>query len=368
LIALKGARQLEVEHLYQEALEIADRLGDSKRRFQALWNLWFVKFTRGDYAPAIKEAEALLQMAERVGDEDQLLEAHHSIWPTLVAMGRQRAAGPHLQQGLALYSRERHAGLAYVYAGHDPGACCRWHLAMNRWLLGFPEQAVGYVEEALHFAAELKHPQTTGLAMMYASWLRHQRGETELAVRTDDQLIALAEMHGFQPYLSYARVMRQIHAPEVDSVALRDLCNREFAGLILSQWRRAFCICALAERCASAGHTDEAREAMAWLTVSERTAVYAAEVLRVEGEVALRSSAPDFVLAEERFRRAMDLARSNEEKSLELRAATSLARLWAGQNRRSEAHGLLSTIYDWFTEGFETADLRAAKSLLDDLG
>jgi predicted ATPase len=283
-------------------------------------------------------------------------------------MGEQKAAVPHLERGKTLYSRERHAGQAFIYGGHDAGACARWHLAFNRWVLGWPEQALGHMRDAMRLAEELDHPQTLAIALSYAAWLHFQRGEHRAAAGIVEELIALSEANGFEPHLGYARVMRQACATtQLDVQVLHELCNRELAARALSQWRRAFCICALAERGTASGHPEEARAAIASLAQPDRNAYYAAEILRVEGEIALRSRPRDAALAQGRFRSALELARSRQEKSLELRAATSLSRLWRDQSRRSEARALLAPVYGWFTEGFDTADLRAAKALLEEL-
>jgi hypothetical protein len=239
---------------------------------------------------------------------------------------------------------------------------------MNRWLLGFPEQATAAMQDALRLVGELRHPQTTGLALSFSTWLQHQRGEHEAARQSAEQLTALSEAHGFRPYLDYAAVLRHVYDLEsTDVEVLRQLCNRELAGLALSQWRRAFCICVLAERCAQTGHANEARSALATLVAADLGTFYGSEIARVEGELILKAQAPDAGEAEKRFRRALEIARARAMKSFELRAAMSLARLWRGQGRRGEARELLAPLYGWFTEGFDTADLRAAKALLEEL-
>jgi len=366
-IGLKGASAPEVESLYQRALQLADRLGDAQRRFQVLWNFWFNKFSRGDYAAAMQAAQALQQEAERSGDTGQILEAHHSLWPTLSEMGQPQAAVSHMERGISLYVRERHAGQALIFGGHDAGACCRWHLAINRWMLGFPEQAASAMRDTLRLVEELQHPQTTGLALTYVSWVEYQRGERAPAARTGERLLALANAHGFRPYLDYATALSRLcigERPGIDS--LRELC-RQFGSFSILRWRKAFCFCVLAEQCAAAGLPDDGLALMASLGQTDRSMMYAPEVLRVEGELLASSAAPDFAEVERRFHEAIELSRARAAKSFELRAAMSLARLWRVQGRRKEAHGLLAPLYGWFSEGFDTADLRAANALLAEL-
>jgi hypothetical protein len=332
-----------------------------------LWNFWYIRFGRGDYAAAMQAAQALHQEAERSGDAGQILEARHSLWPTLSEMGQPLQAVHHMEHGLRLYVREQHAAQALVYGGHDAGACCRWHLAQNRWLLGYPEQASATLRDMMRLVEELQHPQTTGLALAYGSWVQYQRGDRGAAGEISERLVALSNAHGFRPYLGYAVVLSRVCSSEDLGIdTLRDL-SRRFRELPMSRWRSIFCICLMAELYAAAGHAEDGRELMTLLGEGDRSALYAPEAFRVEGELILRSAAPDTAAAEGRFLRALEIARERAMKSFELRTAMSLARLWRDHGRRGEARDLLAPVYGWFTEGFDTADLRAAKSLLQEL-
>jgi len=131
LIALKGATSTEVESTYLRARELVDRLGKTSRRFPVLWGLWYVLFTRGQYAAAQEAGKCLLAIAKSGDDTGQLLEAHHALWATLSAMGHAADAVVHMERGVALYDRMPHSSRAFVYGGHDPGACCRYHLTVN---------------------------------------------------------------------------------------------------------------------------------------------------------------------------------------------------------------------------------------------
>jgi len=366
VVATKGAPSPEVENLYLRARELVDRLGDASRRFPVLWNLWYAKFTQGEYSQAIHAAEELLAAAQLSGDTGQLLEAQHSMWPTLAAMGQQKAAYTHIQHGLALYDRHQHGRQAFVYGGHDAGACCRWHLAQIHWLLGFPDSAASALRDTLIHVEELQHPQTTGLALCYASWVHYVRGENEAAAQATERLMGLSNAHGFRPYLDFAVVLQRVAGERLEDIAPGEF-RRQLGGLSLSQWRKAFCLCLVAERYAQAGLADEGLAILALIAERDRNSMYGAEILRVEGEAIARSSVPDTAKAEHCFTRALELARGREEKSFELRAGMSLARLWQRQGRRQEAHRLLADIYGWFTEGFDTADLQAAKALLGEL-
>ena len=148
---------------------------------------------------------------------------------------------------------------------------------------------------------------------------------------------------------------------------LADLYHR-FMSIRGGAWRRVFCLCLLAGLHADTGRADEGLRVLATIAEEDRGAFYAPEMHRVEGELLLRRSAPATNEAEQCFRRAIALAQGRSEKSLELRAATSPARLLAARGRRDDARSMLAPIYGWFTEGFETADLRAANALLAEIG
>jgi hypothetical protein len=223
------------------------------------------------------------------------------------------------------------------------------------------------MRDTMSLVEELQHPQTTGLALTYLSWLELQLGDRAAAARSSERLLALANAHGFRPYLGYATVLSRVCGGEPLGIdALRELCHR-FGELPMARWRRTFCACLLAERCADAGHAEVGQQFIALLGRVDRVSMYAPEVLRVEGELIARSAAPDPAQAERHLHEAIELSRARAAKSFELRAAMSLARLWREQGQRKEAHGLLAPLYGWFTEGFDTTDLRAAKALLEEL-
>jgi tetratricopeptide (TPR) repeat protein len=364
LIALKGPISSEVEVSYLRALELVDRLRDPSRRFPVLWSLWYVTYTRGEYPAARAAGERLLEAARTGDDSGQLLEAHHSLWATLTAMGRPIEAVVHTEQGIALYDRERHASQTFVYGGHDPGACCRYQLALNRWLLGQPERALAVLHEAQRLAEELKHPLTSAITLWIAAWLHYQRGDREATAATAERLFTLASAHAFSSWLDAAIVLPHTAlGARLGTESLADLHRRLLAARGAS-WRHVFCLCVLAQLYADAGHAEEGSRVLASITENDREAFYAPEVHRIEGELLLRGAPPATDEAERCFRRAIALAQRRGEKSLELRATTSLARLMQGKGQSPEARRALADVYGWFTEGFDTADLRAAKALL----
>ena len=125
-IMIDGAAAPQVEATYRRARTLVERLGDTARRFPVLWGQWFISYTVGQYPSARVLGQRRLEEAEAGDDSGRLLEAHHAVWPTLLAMGETAAAAPHMARGIAIYKKEEHASQALMYAGHDAGACCRY--------------------------------------------------------------------------------------------------------------------------------------------------------------------------------------------------------------------------------------------------
>jgi class 3 adenylate cyclase/tetratricopeptide (TPR) repeat protein len=367
LMAVHGTEAEAVRACYHRALELVDRLGDMSRRFPVLWGLWFVAFMRGQYQEAHASAQQLLSAAQAGADTGRLLEAHHSLWATLTAMGQPAAAVTHAERGIALYDRDRHASHKFFYGGHDPGTCCRYHLAINRWLLGYPDQALAAIREAYRLAEQLGHPMTSAITLGFMTWVHYQRGEREAAVESAERCRSLADSHGFKSWRETGIVMPHARATtHLDAVALAEIGQRLFDVHGVA-WIHIFFLCVFAELCADAGHPEEGLRALAAVRAASRDTLCGPEVYRIEGELRLRSADTSAGAAEQCFRTAIDLARRNEMKSFELRAATSLARLWLRQGREEEARRMLADIHGWFTNGLATRDLVTAKALLEEL-
>jgi class 3 adenylate cyclase/tetratricopeptide (TPR) repeat protein len=364
LIAVKGAASSEVEALYLQARDLVDRLGDSRQLFLITWGLWYVNFTRGRYPAARAAGERLLESAQTDDDTGQLLEAHHALWATLSSMGQPLAVVPHLERGLALYDRERHAAQTFLYGNHDPGACCRWHYALNLWVLGYPDRAQDMIRDALRLTAALEHPLTQTGALWFAAWIHYQQGDHAATLATADRLLALTSEYAFTAWTDAGLVLSHV-GTRPETAVLAEVYAR-LNSTMVTAWRRVFCLCVLAELHGEAGRVQDGLRMLASIEGDDRHAFYAPEIHRIGAELRLQSGHRDE--AEQGYRAAIGLARQRGEKSLELRAATGLARLLAGRGRRDEARSALTDIYGWFTEGFGTADLRAARGLLDELG
>ena len=367
LISVKGPQSEEVEGEYRRALALVDRLQAEEKRFPAQWGLWYVSFTRAQHEEALAAGERLLDTVKDGGDPGLILEAHHALWPTLVGMGRPLQALIHAEQGLALYDPVRDAAQRFVYGGHDPGACCRYHLAVANWLAGHPDLALRNTQDALKLAAELDHPATTALACYFCAWVHHQRGELEAALSLFEQTLSIAKRYGIPVYTVVTEIAVRHLNGEHRTLDALDKWSGEVGAIRWPSWRKFFTVGILAEAYADTGHAGKGLEKLRTLSDASVQTCVAPEVPRLEGELLMRLDKPDPVEAERCLREAVALARKQQSKSLELRAATSLARLLAASGRKDEARGELAGVYGWFTEGFDTADLKSARAVMERL-
>ena len=255
-----------------------------------------------------------------------------------------------------------------MYGGHDPGMCVRYLGAQIHWLLGYPEKGLTLGSEALALADRIAHPFSLAIALQYNSMLHLDRGEPELAMQRLDAAMALAAEQRLglvlEPQLLRGTALTARGALE-EAVA----CVREgLEGPNGSRRLRSYGLAKLADTLTRRGEQSAglvaAREG---LCTVEKTGhrQWEAELLRLEGVALFGLNMLED--SQNAFEEALRVARKQHAKANELRAATSLARLWGEQGRRAEARDLLAPVYGWFTEGFDTADLKEAKALLDQL-
>ena len=246
-------------------------------------------------------------------------------------------------------------------------------MANTLWCLGFPAQAMQRGQEALTLAQALAHPYSLGVAQHFAAWLCHWRREALGVQGHADTLLALATTQGFPLFVGFGTFWRgwALVIQGEGEAALAQLCHGMAAVLATGQeLNRPLCLVLLAEAAGHVGQVEEGlrllTEALAAFEASGRGDLLA-EAYRLQGELLLRQATPDAAQAEASFQQALAIARRQQAKSWELRAAMSLSRLWQQQGKRDEARELLAPTYGWFTEGFDTADLQEAKALLDEL-
>ena len=279
-----------------------------------------------------------------------------------------------LEQGIALYDVQQ--GYLRAFGSTvDPGVVCLSVLAWTLWMLGYPDRALAKSHEALTLAQELSHAYSLIFALNYATTLHAWRREVQCAKEQAEAVITLSNEHGFIHSLSVGMIKRGWAVARQGAVAEgirqlhQGLAAERDTGTVLSL---SHYLAMLAEAYRLGGQVDAGlhalAEALAHLdNTGERH--FEAELHRLKGECLLAQTAKRCKEkeAEECFRQALDIARRQQAKSLELRAAMSLGRLRQQQGRHAEAHQILAEIYGWFTEGFETPDLQEAKALLEAL-
>jgi class 3 adenylate cyclase/tetratricopeptide (TPR) repeat protein len=354
----------EKEASYVAARELCLRLDDRPRLFPALWGLWHVSFNRGIYREARGLGERLLGLARELGDPILLLEAHHSLWTTLYGTGDLENAEIHAREGLEQYDTQRHRVYASIYGGHDTGVCCLNFAALTAWTRGYPVRALRHSQEAVRLAGQLSHPHSLNIALYYAAWVHCQRGEHQATGEKAEAALDIARAHGLRSD-RVALLARLGHEGVLEEPELARL--HQIAHSPWWLWTHTFVFCLLADAYARAGLPERGLAVMAEIPEQALDTVYGPEVHRCRGALLLSQGDAHASEAETCFRSALELARRGGYRSLELRAATGLSRLLAQHGGREEARRILGDVYSWFTEGFDTADLRDAKKLLDAL-
>jgi class 3 adenylate cyclase/predicted ATPase len=373
LIATKGFAAPEVLHAYARARELCQQVGETPQLSQVLWGLAYFYTLRSQCRTSREVGEQLLSLAQRAQDPVLLQQAHHALAGALLHLGELSAAQAHLQQGIALYDPQQHRSLV-LRLGIDLGVFFLAYMVRPLWLLGYPDQALQQSHKALTMAQELAHPFSLTYALGFAA-LGHQfRREGQATQVQAEASGALAGEQGFAFFLAFGTVLRGWALAEQGQSDAGMLQMREGMAACRTtgaEADRPYFLALVAEAYGRGRWYDEGlamlEEALALADQYEER-YWEAEIHRLKGELLLARSAENQIEAEACLHKALDIARRQQAKSLELRAAMSLARLWQQQGKCAEARELLAPIYSWFTEGFDTSDLQEAKALLEDLG
>jgi predicted ATPase len=287
-------------------------------------------------------------------------------------VGELPPARAHLEQGLARYAPQEHRALAFRY-GLDLGVWCLSYVTWPLWALGYPDQALTRMHEALTLAQGLAHPVSLAAALYYAALLHYVRREGRAAQACAEATIALSHEQGFPLYVALGTNVRgwalSVQGHVEEGMAQMRQGRAALQALGAKLWWPAY-LAWLAEAYDGMGQATEGLPVLTEaLTIAHNTGerFWEAELHRRKGALLLARSAEQHAEAEICFQQALDIARRQQAKSLELRAAVSLSRLWRQQGKHQAAHDLLAPIYHWFTEGFDTVDLQEAKALLDEL-
>jgi DNA-binding winged helix-turn-helix (wHTH) protein/predicted ATPase len=369
LIASEGYAAADVGNVYLRARELCQKLGDTPDISEVLWGLWTFYILRAELKTAHEIAQELLSLAERLPYPGLAMRGHLMVGVSQFHLGEFGPAIEALEKALSLYNPERHLDDAVFYSQH-PGVAMQCFAAWTLWFLGRPEQALQRMDEALAKARELSEPNGLAHAFLFAAVLHQLRGDVRTSQEHAEAGIAVSTEHGLIMYLAQTTI---IHAwtlleqgDQQEAIARMDhgLAAYQTSGTCLL--RPQF----LALRARACEATDQLVEGIRLMDESLETAhrtgdaCYLAELYRIKGDLLLKQFPAQ---AETCFEQAKEIAEQQQARSWELRAVTSLARLYRQQGKREQARTLLAEIYERFTEGFDTADLRAAKALLDQL-
>jgi predicted ATPase len=377
LLMSKGHTAPEVEQVYTRAQELCQQVGEGPQLFSALAGLWRFSLNLPRLRTARELGEQCFSLAQRLQDSVRLQEAHLMLGSTLLYLGEPALARPHLEQGIRLYDPLLYRSLTFS-RGNDPGVVCLARVAWALWLLGYPDQALTRAYEALTLAQQVSHAYSLALASHYTAMLHLSRREAQVAQERAEATIALAREHGFAQWLAGGLFVQGWALVERGAVeeGITQLQQAQAAWRVMGTGlARTHIAVRLAEAYGKGGQAEaglrELDEALnAVHDNAEYYRIYEAELYRLKGELLLQPLAGGGgaritpTEAEVCFQQALDVARHQRAKSLELRAVMSLSRLWQHQGRQAEAHGLLAATYGWFTEGFDTLDLQEAKALL----
>jgi transcriptional regulator with XRE-family HTH domain/tetratricopeptide (TPR) repeat protein len=369
---LKGWAAAEVEPSYLRARALCQQLGDTSQLISVLWGLNGFYIVRGMLQEAHNLGQECIRLAQEQADPVPYIGASQFMLAApLHHLGKLASARSHLEQGISLLDGLEQQYMPGFLSGLHGNILYRSFVAHTIWLLGFPDQSLQQNQEALALAEALSHPFNVAAALAYAAMLHQFRREWHLAQTQAAATITLCTEVEFPYYQAWAVVVEgavlaeQGEAEKGIAQIERGLADLRVTGAGL---RQPYYLSLLAGAYAKAGEIDEGLRilatAMAW-AYERDDYCHVAELHRLKGEF-LWQQAADEEEVEVCFQQAIAVARQQQAKSLELRAAMSLGRLWQRQGRTVAARQQLAAIYNWFTEGFDTPDLQEAKALLDE--
>ncbi len=371
----QGYAAPEAERTYARAHVLCEQVQEASLLFPVLFGLWMFYEVRSELGKSQALAERLFTLAQRAQDPAQLLQARQALAVTAHCLGDPLASREHMEQGIAVYETGQTSSPTFFY-GQEPGVA---HLAFGSvalWLLGYPDQAVERCREAVALSGELGQPSTLAAGACISPPCssstsargRQSRGAAEAAM-------AIATEHGFSFWRASGLIMGGWALAEQGASA-RGIAqlHQGLTALLATgaETYRTYYLALLAQALGWEGQIEEGlgvlAEALALMHATGES-FHGAELHRLKGEFLLRQEAAEGACreAEACFRQALTIARRQQARSLELRAAMSLTRLYRKQDRQAEARPILAECYDWFTEAFDAPDLKEAKALLEQL-
>jgi predicted ATPase len=370
LQAVKGQAAPETGDAYACARELWEQLGSPSDFLQVPYGQSRYHVNRGELDLAQRLDEDLLRLSRQRNDSGGLVLGHISFGVGLFYVGRHAVSRSHLEEAIAQYDPISHRLLA-CQTGTRPNVQAQAVLGSVLFCLGYPDRALARSNAAIAEARRLAHPPSLAQSLANGARLLSLVGDNTVLDKWVDQLIAVTTAQGFAHWGAQGTIYRGwvkvMNGDLAEGISLLRSGSTACRATGAELWMPYF-IALLARACELGGQIEEAAT---WLDdalqIVERTGErwFAAELNRHKGQLMLREGHSE--AAEELYHKALSIAREQEAKLWELRAAASLARLRRDQDRGAEARDLLAPVYDWFTEGFATPDLKEAKALLEEL-
>jgi serine/threonine protein kinase/predicted ATPase len=372
-IAVRGYAAPEVGPILLRAGELCQRIGDKPQQFGILLGRWEWHLVRGDLRPCVGLAAEGMALAERLDDPGMLMESLFMPGVTMFYRAQFAEARVCYEKAVAAYDDRERTRFWTAYTGHNAGVTHRCYLALALWHLGYPDQALRLDRETQELARTIGHAFSLGHAVDFTAFLHHYcRLGTGVQAAAEEETTIGSEQ-GFQLWQALgtlhkgAGLLLQGRREEAMPFLLKGFSAFRATG---AEVRAPAYLALLGDAYMQFARFEDAHKALdEGLGVAEKNddRCHEAELHRLKGELLLAESPDRIAAAEDCFRQAAAIAQSQQSKGWELRAATSLARLWQRQGRRDDAHATLSAVYDTYTEGFTTPDLVEARVLLETL-
>ncbi len=372
LTALRGYGSIEVEKAYERARTLCQRAGDTWQLVPALYGLWRYYLLRGLYKEARELSEQILSLSKSSEDPVHMVVANRAAGSTRFYLGELKSAQGYFEDIFKSdASPEGRAGIL-LYDVVDAWITAQSYASLTYWLLGYPDQAMEQSKKSIAMSERLRHPFSIALSLSFASWLHQFRDEVDKTLECAQKGLRIAEENGFAFWIGWGKILEGWAKDEKGS---NDQLSIMREGLETwhatgSELGSSYFLFLLAENMLNRGDLQEARKCLAQAKqFVKRTGEkwWEAELYRLEGMLHLASENADHKKAEECYLKALHIAGQQKAKSLQLRAATSLAKLLLNSPRNAEAYSILKEIVDWFKEGLKLPDMLEAKITLANL-
>jgi len=369
----KGYAAPELEKVYARSQELCEQIGQTPQQFSVLRGLCGFYLARAELIKAHELAKQYMHETQSLKDDTSLqIESKYLMGATSFCIGELNLSRENTEQGIALYNPKIYSSPASLYA-QDPGVGCFAWLSWALWYLGYPDQALSRSLEALKLAQKLSHPFSLALAYNTVASIHQYRREGEAALEPSEKSILLSVEGEFGFMLPYGNILHGWAnvGREKEEEGIKEIRQG------IDSWRKIglefYLTCWLGILAEAYMKTGMKEEALTVLGEAQEVAskngelFYEAELYRLKGELVLALSKDNQDEAETCFLKAVEISKHQNAKSLELRAVMSLSQLYSKLGREENAQQMLEEIYSWFTEGFETGDLKEAKTLLEEL-